>query len=979
MRIGKAFASFCLLVWWCTAPSAAEDALTHFLKGEDQYRMNQYVQAVEEFKQAVALDGKLKGAYFYLGMSYKQLDRKTEAAEQFQKYATLADTNLPAERQLCIESLKELVRLQYDRGSYDDAYKTARKVVDLTGSPAQLSPPLTDIAAKAGHIDEIIAAGEKAVESTPKNPQVYWDLVRAYQAAGRKDDLLRLLQRAVQACPEEPGLHQSLAMEYGSRRDWVSAEKEYRAAIAARPEFYGPYEQLASLLLDAEKNKEAMETADQAIERAKKAGYDDSVLQRIERLRTRARAKLFTPEQLLQEYVEKVKTSPKDPSAHRRYADALEAANQFDDALEEQMVALRLDGNWTSLTQFENRLRGGKHNRELGRLWISSLALPPSGGNWNQERVAREFMNALKNGQLEGAALGDLDKQLKQTTNVSELHQLRSKIYEEIEKNLPGAIQEQSKSAELSPGQFEVRFHLGELLTQVNRHEEALAEFQKAKGINSKSSGACERMGDCLRQLGRLEEALKPYEEGSDLASHGEESNRLWGKINDLYRKLGRTDTLRARLEEKVKSEPNTPTPLAALGEFLWQQGDRPGATKALDKAMELAGPNGSMHVQVAKFYLSQADEEHAEAALLTGMKTAPKSFCVHQEAYDYYRKRNRHDRAFEICKTFDQTDMPWNKARWYDELLRCSYAAGQAKEAVAYLEDRVKKDSTDQAAREILPRARGLAGVPPGGTTDTPDASPGADQLKLWVSDVTTLTALSGPTTPGFNVSRQREVQVGLYPAGAVKGALRVTGIRMGGTQPPAKVQSDEKTGSIATWDLSALPAGERGVQMVSAKTPAVTEACSVEGLLVDRQVEPLGAGRYRCVVKVKCPHAVVVYLRKVSGAEIDENTFDPPVKTLGSLFLPGQTDAAMQPLDCRKERSFAFTVRTDLKQYLPYVELGQVVKMEPKVLRTPEQGLSLESNGITITLTDPVDVHADNLTAVARWRLVVPEQTGM
>jgi len=970
-----------LLLGTVARPAGAEDALSHFLKGEALYQERKFSEAIGEFEQALKLDAKLKPAHYYLATIYKQQRKYPDAVEHYAKFVELARSDEPAERQPIREALAEMVNLQYELQQYKEAYEAADKLLKLAGSLAPARVDLMELAAKAGRLGEVTRELEQALERDPTQADNYTRLLRAHEVAGRKADALALLRRAVENCPRDSGLQRSLASAYRERKQFDEAEQAYRAAIAALPDFYGNYEALASMLVECGREKEALEPLDKAMELTRQRLHGDSVFERLGRLRTQARAKVFGPDDVLRDVLAKVNASPKDPAAHRGYASALEQTGRYDKALDEYLTAVALDNEWRELNAFETRMRALKRSDDVARILLAKTLRLEKTDEW-ESRLARDrFLGDLTAKRLDPTATAVLDAQLREHPDCVGLHVLREQVYQRVENNLPAALEERRKILELAPENQSGYLGLGDLLTAAGKREEALAAYEKCRELGNTTSVPLARMGDLHRELGQPDKALECYEAALKLPVAPNQQSELWLQVIALSEQLGKTEALRARMDEWTGKEPGQATAWRIRGQFLWKQGEREAAQASFDKALEVAGKEVSVARELARFYLAQADEGRAEAALLAGMKANPRSFDLHREAFDFYRDRQLYDRAIDVGKLLLATLDGRDRASWDYQLRLCFTKAGRDRDAVEYFEQRLKADPTDQSARQMRALAMHSSSRPasPAPAPAPALVGPGAAAgVKLAVFDRTLLEADSGAEAAGFTARQHRDFRVRLSAEEPLKGSLSVSGMRFGSTSPPARLSTAGPEGAAASWEAATIETGHGKLgTLFSAQTPTTVGPCPVEGLYVKRRLEPLGGQRYRCEVNVRCPQPVAIRVTESPGTVIESDSAQPAGVATGSGFLLGQVALPPRLLDCTDERTFAFVLHSKTKPLLPQVDLSRQVQTDPIVLSAPGGGFALLVNEVTVRLSHVPRIAQQDLAASEIWHLTVPAGT--
>ena len=163
----------------------------HAAKGLEAYEAGKYELAVEEFEKAIEAgvsEKKLKNIYFYLGNSYRNLDKKEEAIEAYNKSLEKDPKFYP--------SLVELGATYRLKGKYKEAIKCYKKALKISPNYADAYMRLGVAYVKLGEIEKAIKSAEKAVKLAPDNDVAHANLALVYAKAARFDDADASIQTA---------------------------------------------------------------------------------------------------------------------------------------------------------------------------------------------------------------------------------------------------------------------------------------------------------------------------------------------------------------------------------------------------------------------------------------------------------------------------------------------------------------------------------------------------------------------------------------------------------------------------------------------------------------------------------------------------------------------------------------------------------------------------------------------------------------
>lgn len=228
--------------------------------GAAYVRLGKFDEAIEQYQQALAIDGN-PAFRFNLGLAYYKAARLPEAIDAFQKVLAAAPDNKPAvlllgDAMLQSGQFKQVVELLSPR---DEQFQTD------PGFAYVLGTALLRIGERSRgqiYLDRIFKAGEsaeghllmgtalienreypaaiteikKAIELNPSLPTVHTVYARALLGAGDHDAALRELQRAVVASPND--FEANLELGALLRRDERHQESEHylRRAVELRPQ-----------------------------------------------------------------------------------------------------------------------------------------------------------------------------------------------------------------------------------------------------------------------------------------------------------------------------------------------------------------------------------------------------------------------------------------------------------------------------------------------------------------------------------------------------------------------------------------------------------------------------------------------------------------------------------------------------------------------------------------------------------------------
>jgi tetratricopeptide (TPR) repeat protein len=231
-----------------------------------------YEEAVEAFREAMRLDPGLPLARKKLGEALAALGRGAEADKEFEGWfeqdalraqVALALDHLRAGRkEEAIRTLRTVLRLDPDNVDalhtlaqaywgddqrLSDIEALLRRATELAPGLAAAWVLLGTLLHRAGRQQESIACYERAVELEPANVTAWSGLGQASAQLGDIPRSVAAYARSLELDPGLPGIHMSYAHALKAIGRQQDALREYRAAIALKPEFGEVYWSMANL------------------------------------------------------------------------------------------------------------------------------------------------------------------------------------------------------------------------------------------------------------------------------------------------------------------------------------------------------------------------------------------------------------------------------------------------------------------------------------------------------------------------------------------------------------------------------------------------------------------------------------------------------------------------------------------------------------------------------------------------------------
>jgi len=211
-------------------------------------------------------------------------------------------------------------------------------------------------------------------------------------------------------------------------------------------------------------------------------------------------------------------------------------------------------------------------------------------------------------------------KALELDDTLAEAHNALATVKSEYEWNWPGAEREFRRAIELNPGYATAHQWYGELLSQLGRHEEALAEINQAQQLDPLSLIINASRGWLLLTAGRDDLAIEQLRRTLEIDPHFAHAHFFLGYA---YLRKGALAEAIAEFQRAITLSPNVPQYKSGLGHAYGRAGKSTEARKLLDELKE----------QSKRRYVSWCDF----AAIYAGLGKKDRAFASLEKAYEQH------------------------------------------------------------------------------------------------------------------------------------------------------------------------------------------------------------------------------------------------------------------------------------------------------------------------------------------------------
>ncbi|MFQ5738544.1 MAG: tetratricopeptide repeat protein [Acidobacteriota bacterium] len=573
-------------------------------EGEVLFRQGEIGEAIERYRQALAVNPDLAQAYFSLGVAYGEAGEVEKERESYQEAIRIAPDFAQAHY--------NLGRLLMAQGESAAAVRRLRKAVEIKADYAEALVNLSALYLARGEARAAIDAARRAVEINPLLASAHYNL----GVALGHGDLEAALDSFEMAATIDPGrldaqLNAAVALlGLGRRR----AAKERLEGIVSRNPAYRPAQDALDRLREtrlprkgsattggrslnlAAQGRQALKEkrfgeAAELFERAL-AGNPDS--KELIEGRSNALLALGRSEQRLGRW----------ESARQSWQRALEGNPNSVPVLEALVEASTRNGDFGTARDYLRRARELEpHN--------SRLILLSSRLSYEQRDLQQAFqkLRLLRLDHLDNQTAAGLAQQLLRLGLVDQAMALANRM------SLTAPQKVQLAQSLIQKGRFEPALRLLEPLdTPGARLQLAHLYLRQLK---------FERAEPILKQLIEAYPNFAP----------------AYVLLGRLYLDSGQAQSALSVLEEAHRLQPGSVTPLHQLGLANWQSGESERALKWLHQGLQLEPDDSLLNYELGRILLEEGNLSGALGALLEVLKQEPDHIRAHYLLGSLYRE----------------------------------------------------------------------------------------------------------------------------------------------------------------------------------------------------------------------------------------------------------------------------------------------------------------------------------------------------
>lgn len=185
-------------------------------------------QAIEHYRQAIALRSDYAEAHYNLGRLLVNLGQLNDAVAHYERAAAINPSDAEAQNNLAVTL--------FGMGRADDAIAHYQKALEIRPDYAEASCNLASALIAKGDLDGAIARYTACLAAVPDQEDAQYNLASALLRKGRVDEAIIQYQKVLAIHPESADAHANLGSALLARRRIQDAMAEYTKALQISPE-----------------------------------------------------------------------------------------------------------------------------------------------------------------------------------------------------------------------------------------------------------------------------------------------------------------------------------------------------------------------------------------------------------------------------------------------------------------------------------------------------------------------------------------------------------------------------------------------------------------------------------------------------------------------------------------------------------------------------------------------------------------------
>jgi protein O-mannosyl-transferase len=235
--------------------------MAHYNLGIALSAQGQTDQAIDHYRQAVALRPDYAEAHYNLGRLLVEQGQLADAIGHYEKAASLNPADAEAQNNLGVTL--------FGMGRIDDAIAHYRKALDVRPEYAEASCNLANALIARDDFENAIARYKTCLAVIPDQEEARYNLASALLRQGRPDEAIVEYQKVLQAHPASADAHANLGIAWLAKGRVQDARIEYTKALQISPENLAALSNLAWLL--ATSPDPALRNGSEAVQLAERA------------------------------------------------------------------------------------------------------------------------------------------------------------------------------------------------------------------------------------------------------------------------------------------------------------------------------------------------------------------------------------------------------------------------------------------------------------------------------------------------------------------------------------------------------------------------------------------------------------------------------------------------------------------------------------------------------------------------------------